>query len=248
MKNVLFTASLLVASSDAFVPASSTTASSTSALAAETSMLPPTPKSPRGPIMSQAIPFIERPQFLDGELAGDVGFDPLGLANNREQLWYYREAEVKHARLAMLAAAGWPISELLDRPIAEFFGVVSILDDGDRVPSLLNGGLEKVSPVWWGFCLGLTASIDAYGVQRARKSPEGYIPGDLGLRGFYPIDDEGQRQRQLAEIKHGRLAMMAVLGFSFQEYALHLGVIDETPFFFFPFTETAEAFLKGILQ
>ena len=30
---------------------------------------------------------------------------------------FLREAEVKHARLAMLAAAGWPLSELLDGPL-----------------------------------------------------------------------------------------------------------------------------------
>ena len=29
---------------------------------------------------------------------------------------FMREAEVKHGRLAMLAAAGWPLSELLDGP------------------------------------------------------------------------------------------------------------------------------------
>ena len=31
---------------------------------------------------------------------------------------FMREAEVKHARLAMLAAAGWPLSELLDGPLS----------------------------------------------------------------------------------------------------------------------------------
>ena len=31
---------------------------------------------------------------------------------------WMREAEVKHSRLAMLAAAGWPISELLDGPLS----------------------------------------------------------------------------------------------------------------------------------
>ena len=60
------------------------------------------------PKYSQAIPFLGRPKYLTGEFAGDVGFDPLGFASSREQLLYYREAEVKHARLAMLAAAGWP--------------------------------------------------------------------------------------------------------------------------------------------
>lgn len=57
-----------------------------------------------GPDMSVAIPFLARPPILDGELAGDVGFDPLGFAKNRESLWELREAEVKHARLAMLVS------------------------------------------------------------------------------------------------------------------------------------------------
>ena len=56
---------------------------------------------------SQSIPFLRRPQHLTQEYAGDVGSDPLNLATSREQLTYYREAEVKHGRLAMLAAAGW---------------------------------------------------------------------------------------------------------------------------------------------
>ena len=65
------------------------------------------------PAMSQSMPFMARPAALDGSLAGDVGFDPLGFAKSSDDLMNYREAEIKHARLAMLAAAGWPISELL---------------------------------------------------------------------------------------------------------------------------------------
>ena len=42
-------------------------------------------------------------------MAGDVGFDPLGFSNDKPgtekgaQLKYMRNAELKHARLAMLA-------------------------------------------------------------------------------------------------------------------------------------------------
>ena len=68
---------------------------------------------------SEALPFTDRPAILDGKYAGDAGFDPLGLARNEIALESYREAEIKHARLAMLAAAGWPLSELFDRKIAE---------------------------------------------------------------------------------------------------------------------------------
>jgi TRAP-type C4-dicarboxylate transport system substrate-binding protein len=58
--------------------------------------------------------------------------------------------------------------------------------------------------------------------------------------GLYPIDKAGQERMQLAEIKHGRLAMTAVGGFATQEYVTQLGVVDETPFFFLPLAETME--------
>jgi hypothetical protein len=79
------------------------------------------------------------------------------------------------------AAAGWPLSEILDRPIAQFFGAPSVLDEADRVPALLNGGLDRVSPVWWGFCVGMTAAIDLYGVARSRSGVADYFPGNLGF-------------------------------------------------------------------
>jgi hypothetical protein len=233
------------ASASAFVtdaPVCSTCSSSASQLHMSSSTNNDLPK------MSRAIPFLPRPKYLDGTLAGDVGFDPLGFASNPEQLLQYREAEIKHARLAMLAAAGWPLSELFDKKIAAALGLEPALDAADRVPSLLNGGLDKISPIYWGFCIGLTAAIDLYGVQRARAEVGYEFPGDLGFDplNFYPSDMEGQERMQLAEIKHGRIAMVAVLAFALQEYIGKEGVIDEAPFFFFPITKTLKAFLEGV--
>jgi Chlorophyll A-B binding protein len=54
------------------------------------------------PKMSESLPFMLRPEALDGSMAGDVGFDPFGFAKTKDDLMYYREAEIKHARLAML--------------------------------------------------------------------------------------------------------------------------------------------------
>jgi len=42
----------------------------------------------------------------------------------------------------MLAAVGWPISELFHKEIAQSMGWESILASNDRAPSLLNGGLS----------------------------------------------------------------------------------------------------------
>ncbi len=57
----------------------------------------------------------------------------------------YREAEIKHTRLVMLAAVGWPLSELFDKKIAAALGMDPLLDGADCASSLLNGGLSKVS-------------------------------------------------------------------------------------------------------
>lgn len=187
------------------------------------------------PDMSQSIPFLERPLMLTGELPGDVGFDPLDFARTREDLMNYREAEIKHARLAMLAAAGWPLSEIFDKKIALKFDLEPLLDAGDRVPSLLNGGLGKVSPLYWIVCIFFTAAIEFYGIMRS-KSVEGYRPGDLGFDplGLLPDDEEGKKRMELAEIKHGRLAMIAIVAFAIQEAVSNTGVVNETPLFFFP--------------
>merc|ERR1712176_503453 len=178
----------------------------------------------------------DAPAMLDGTLAGDVGFDPLGFAKTKTDLTTYREAEIKHGRLAMLAAAGWPVSELMDRKIAALFGLPGVLDESGRVPSVLNGGMDKISIFYWGFCLVLAAGVDVYGLNRA-SNVKGYTPGDLGFDplGFYPKDDKGKKWMQTAEIKNGRIAMIAITAFAFQEFASHVAVIDEVPFLFKPF-------------
>merc|ERR1712232_1384763 len=203
--------------------------------------------STSSPEMSMSLPFMERPSALDGSLAGDVGFDPLGFAKTKEDLMNYREAEIKHARLAMLAAAGWPISELWDKKIAALFGMPSVLDNADRVPSFLNGGLEKIPPAYWVACLLLAGGIDFYGTVKARSNDPDYFPGNLGFDplGLYPGDLEGQKNMQLKELKNGRLAMIAITAFAVQEFVSKTGVINETPIFFKPIGEVLHEYANS---
>lgn len=195
------------------------------------------PRKPAAPKMSQSLPFMECPKVLNGNMAGDVGFDPLGLSKSSLDLTMYREAEIKHARLAMLAAAGWPLSELFDRNIANMMGWTPLLDDANRVPSVLNGGMGKVSPMYWGGVLVLAAAVDAYGVFVA-SNRKGYAPGDLGFDpfGLYPKDEAGKKDMQLKEIKNGRLAMIAITAYAVHEFIGGTAVIDQTPIFFKPIT------------
>lgn len=212
----------------------------------EMSESPKEPKEPQLPEMSQSMPFMMRPAALDGSLAGDVGFDPLGFAKSSEDLMKYREAEVKHARLAMLAAAGWPISELFDAKIAHTLGLSSVVDSADRAPSVLNGGLEKISPIYWVLCVAGAAAIDLYGIKSASNKAD-YIPGNLGFDplGMFPEDKEGQKRMQLAEIKNGRLAMIAISAFAVQEFVSKVGVVNETPLFFRPLLETLHTYANS---
>lgn len=209
-------------------------------------MMPESEPEPELPEMSMSMPFMARPAALTGELAGDVGFDPLGFVKSSEDLMNYREAEVKHGRLAMLAAAGWPLSEVLDKKIASAIGMAPLLDASDRVPSILNGGLGKVSPFYWIGCLAAAAAIDAYGIYRSKNAKD-YLPGDFGFDplGLYPSDEEGKMRMQLAEIKNGRLAMIAITAFAVQEFVSKAGVIDETPVFFFPLNQVLKAYANS---
>merc|ERR1711988_1491833 len=89
----------------------------------------------------------------DGTLAGDMSFDPLMIADTPDKLAWYREAEVKHARLAMLVAAGWPLAEKLN------FG--GLLTKDGRAPSILNGGLGEVNTIYWVAVLGLAVYVES---------------------------------------------------------------------------------------
>ena len=98
---LIFRIALLAATSTAFSYTSSTI--SKSGISSSKSSLSSTVER------SQSLPFLNRPLLLDGSMAGDVGFDPLGLSTIDDlsiDLYWLREAEIKHARVAMLAVAG----------------------------------------------------------------------------------------------------------------------------------------------
>merc|ERR1719450_1102401 len=188
-----------------------------------------------------------QPDARDSGLAGDYGFDPLGLAKTQDELLNYRDAEIKHARIAMLAAAGWPLSELWDKGIAQAEGLPTLLQDPmlegylpygsvktGLAPSLLNGGLGEVPPAFWAAVILGTAAIEA----RARDArAAGAAPGDLG---FDPLGISAKanptRQRWLEEqeLSHGRTAMLAITVFALEEFVLKGPVVENTPIFFQP--------------
>jgi hypothetical protein len=90
-------------------------------------------------------------------------------------------------------------------------------------------------------CLVAAGAIDVVGIMKSRSAArgEGYVPGNFGFDplGLYPKDEKAQMDMQLKEIKNGRLAMIAITAFAFQEFVSKIGVVDETPIFFKPLGE-----------
>ena len=190
--------------------------------------------------MSASLPFLKRPVMLDGTLPGDRGFDPFNFAYDANALQWYRTAEVKHARLAMLAAVGWPISELLDRKLAFLFNLKPLLVYQDRVPSVLNGGLDRTPGAYWAAALGVAFAIESLGFLKesnAANAGTQYTPGDLGFDPLGLAKGKSMEERKFkaeAELFNGRLAMLAITGFAIQEWWTQNSVINETPIFFKP--------------
>jgi len=159
-----------------------------------------------------ALPFLDRPKNLDGSMAGDVGFDPLGLSDSFWPLAWMREAEIKHGRVCMLGVVGWiAVDQGLRAPgvagKAAFDGLTSFKMHDATVTSghmfvLLFG------------CM--VCEIAGYaGIAETLKGNR--EPGDFALTGGFGKTPEQMQRLKLAEIKHCRLAMMAFGGIATQQ-------------------------------
>merc|ERR1719199_2152254 len=188
------------------------------------------------PKKSEALPWAERPESLEGtSFVGDSGFDPLGLfgADPLKLGWdqeFYREAEIKHARLGMLAAVAFPVQEKLEPLLAKAFNLPDELKETmGRSPSIVNGGLEQgeIPLTILAFLAG--GAIVEY-LTNKLKTEQGakYVTGDIGLPYVNAATVEQQAIRQLQELQAGRLAMFAVLVYVVEEQVFQTSVLRET--------------------
>lgn len=136
-----------------------------------------------------------------------VNFDPAGFAERSpEWLPWYREAELKHGRAAMLATAGFVVPEFVRIPGEQFSfdAIPKVIDAHDVLPESM---IQIFS--WISF-------VEACSMPALAGLGAGYDrrPGDFSFDplGLYPTDPEKQKKMQLAELKNGRLAMIAIGG------------------------------------
>jgi len=122
-----------------------------------------------------------------------------------EWIPWFREAELKHGRAAMLATVGFIIPEMMRIPGEQFSfaSVPKVIDAHDALPESM---LQII--LWISLLEAMTFPALANMNEFDRR------PGDFSFDplGLYPTTEEKQREMQLMELKNGRLAMMAIGG------------------------------------
>jgi hypothetical protein len=160
-------------------------------------------------------------------------FDPLGFAAKADEktLRRYREAELTHGRVAMLATIGFLVGEAVE-------GSSFLFDAQVSGPAITH--LSQVPTPFWFL---LATFIGASEQKRAEigwvdpaKVPVGqpgllredYTPGDIGFDplNLKPEDPAKLFELQTKELQNGRLAMLAAAGFMAQELVDGKGILE----------------------
>ena len=153
-------------------------------------------------------------------------FDPLGFTKDvsEKQFRLYREAELKHGRVAMLAVTG------------VFFGERFPVLLGHRISGPAVHHFQQTDHVLWAFSanvLGLCAVVETVNILRGWQSIDITLEDSIGvaaLRASYengdlnfdPLDLRPTHPKALLAVKNkelnnGRLAMLAIAGIVAQE-------------------------------
>merc|ERR1719215_163891 len=143
----------------------------------------------------------------------------------------YREAELAHGRVSMLAALGFLVGEYVEGSSFFFDAPIS------------GPAISHLAQVPVGFWIALTVAIGAAEQKRLvtgwvdpKDVPvdqpgllaEEYYPGDIGFDplGLKPEDAEELKVLQTKELQNGRLAMLAAAGFMAQELTNGQGILE----------------------
>ena len=165
---------------------------------------------------------------LPGAIAPAGQWDPANLLRGRSkaEVYQWRESELTHGRVGMMASAGF-LAQAVFHPLGANLPVLEQLQH-------LPDGLLFCIPTVVGFCETarsqrwtgnevirnvLPASEEGDFLGATADADIGWYPGDIGFDplGLRPADPQEFRLMQEKELAHGRLAMLAAAGFLAQE-------------------------------
>lgn len=132
-------------------------------------------------------------------------FDPLNLStDNPSRLSFFREAELKHGRLAMIAALSIPLTEFFTHKA----GIFEFQQLPANIQMLVISGMfvSEFSSMF----IGWKNPFD-----QPFTLNEDYQPGDLGFNLYSDFSNNGVLLDK--ELNNGRLAMVAAAGMIGQE-------------------------------
>merc|ERR1719410_497955 len=167
------------------------------------------------------IPDANLPCYGLPGISGPLGFfDPLGFTKDMDVMGVkrFREAEIMHGRVAMMATVGYLIGE----------STPTITYGMDVHHTIANNQIPEVpGTVLFPFFLAINI-CEALRASKGWVEPglgpiftlrENYYPGDLGFDplGLKPTEAKDFDDIQAKELSNGRLAMIAVAGMCVQE-------------------------------
>jgi len=158
-----------------------------------------------------AMPFLTAASCQSSGLLGaETGFDPLYFSDFLD-IKFLREAELKHGRICMLASTGYIVQEFIGLPNYPGYSANPV-EAVSAVPP--EGLLQIVAFMAW---LEVVANKGKYSMTDMFE--DGRAPGDLGFDPLKFGDNPATRERlEMAELKNGRLAMIAFSGMIHQTF------------------------------
>lgn len=188
---------------------------------------------------SASVPFLPRAKALDGTLPGDYGFDPFFLSSIPKNfagfiqppsweetkglptIYWMREAEVKHCRIAMLAVVGWIATDFGIRLPFPQFSTDAISSGYNAHDILVGQGTMSVMLMAVGFIEVCSAAV----LVEVSKGESDREAGDFGFTGGFLNGKDAKfvKDMQTKEVNNGRLAMLAFGGIATQTA---LGSVD----------------------